>query len=58
VFGAPLVAMVVGGHGLSVTYAILAAVMALLLLPLLFVVDYPPNTRDASGEPSVSGAVD
>jgi MFS family permease len=41
------VAVALRALGLSATYALMAALMALLLLPLLFVVDAPPQkTRD------------
>jgi MFS family permease len=43
--------------GLSATYGVLAALMALLLLPLLFVVDFPPDNVTPSREASVANAV-
>ncbi|TAK99483.1 MAG: MFS transporter [Rhodospirillaceae bacterium] len=46
----PLAALVLRDHGLSTTYYMLATLMVVLLVPLLFVVDYPPSTIDPTGE--------
>ncbi len=52
----PLVAsMALRTFGLSATYFLLAAAVALTLLPLMFVIDYPPDAFQPSGE-SVAGA--
>jgi predicted MFS family arabinose efflux permease len=42
-----LVAVVLRSYGLSATYLVMAAGSALLILPLLFVVDFPPTVREA-----------
>jgi MFS family permease len=42
----PLVALVLTHHGLTTTYIMLAALTALLLPALLFVVDYPPDAAE------------
>lgn len=42
--------------GLSTTYCLLAAVTALLLVPLLFVIDFPPGSAHPEGEQAVSAA--
>jgi MFS family permease len=57
-FMAPAAAVVVREHGLSNTYFIMAGIMALLLLPLLFVVDNPPSTIAPSGEHATAGGAD
>jgi len=57
-FMSPAVAVVVRDQGLSSTYFIMAGMMALLLLPLLFVVDNPPSTIEASGEHATAEAAD
>jgi cyanate permease len=45
-----MVAVAVRAYGPSTTYFLLAGLMALLLPALFFVVDYPPNAIDPSGE--------
>jgi MFS family permease len=54
------VAMALRALGLSATYTLMAALMALLLVPLLFVVDAPPQkTRDPREDAAPGGtAVD
>jgi MFS family permease len=47
----PLVAAAtLHAYGLSATYGLLAALNALLFLPLLFVIDSPPDQVDVAGE--------
>ena len=46
----PLVALVLTKYGLTAAYMMLAGLMLLLLPALLFVIDYPPNAIDRSGE--------
>jgi MFS family permease len=47
----PLIAaFVLREYGLATVYLALAAGMALLVLPLLFVIDFPPSVADPSGE--------
>jgi len=54
----PVVAMIVRDHGLSTTYFLLAGLMACLLIPLLFVVDHPPDSRDPADTPVPAKAID
>jgi MFS family permease len=51
----PLVALVMTQYGLTLTYLMLAGLMLLLLPVLLFVVDYPPEAMDRSGENAAAG---
>jgi MFS family permease len=46
----PVAALMLRGYGLSATYGLMALFMALLLVPLYFVIDYPPSVIDPSGE--------
>jgi MFS family permease len=39
----PIAAVLLGRFGLSATYVVMAVAMIVLLLPLFFVVDFPPN---------------
>jgi cyanate permease len=47
---APAAALMLTHYGLSATYFMLAGLSALLLPIALFVIDYPPNTTDPTGE--------
>jgi MFS family permease len=46
----PVAVLMLRGYGLSATYGLMALIMALLLVPLCFVIDYPPSLIDLSGE--------
>jgi MFS family permease len=55
----PIVAVLLGRFGLSATYAMMAAAMAVLLVPLFFVIDYPPSaTNTASGHTGAQAAAE